>query len=594
MNRNRTEIKEEFANRFIMRSMMAYPSDKAILPLIFHLNTSKIDDESKIQQYNDQIIKCSLCGSFFNPYCQINDSSVNWKCSICNTINQLPLPPSDSIYTAYSLAKKYVCYNNAIFDFIPPHTPIRNHQKPKIIISIQGSIYNNIKSVLCQLPNENDLFSYGLTIFDSSLQLFNFHSKTWHIISDFGDDNNFFFPTNQEFLFGSFSDTQQIFLSNYDFTSNNQCNIDKVCKFVSNFQNVKLLLILSGPLESVPPTINYPVTIIYYKNISPTPAIENFFQWSNNPSTSFFVINNIDSGYSNNSQQTILQNNSLKLTYILSKSLFYPFKSNITIRLRTPKLFEIKNQNDDSKIFTVFRLQKSVAQILSFAQFEISFNDCMNDGLSTIRYINVRMPLSPDPRIFRSATFPNPLQHLCIAAYYIFGQIREIFLIEKETIFLKIKNKIMDIAFQFPLMNFFWPHFIHELTNSDILKNSMDPNERNLIFLTLKNLPPQITLLHFLPLQYCDGNLIPLYPKANKEAIARVNENEILIISGNNSQEIASNILKLLKIDEYILPVIEVMAFEETKDEESLFDQWKHDFELASYKYLEEKRSKRK
>ena len=100
MNRNWKEIKEEIVNEFILRSMMAYPSDKVILPLIFHLNISNLNEEKSIQQWNNQIIKCRLCGSFLNPYCQINENSVNWKCSICNSINQLPLPPSDSIFTA--------------------------------------------------------------------------------------------------------------------------------------------------------------------------------------------------------------------------------------------------------------------------------------------------------------------------------------------------------------------------------------------------------------------------------------------------------------------------------------------------------------
>lgn len=594
MNRNWKEIKEEIVNEFILRSMMAYPSDKVILPLIFHLNISNLNEEKSIQQWNNQIIKCRLCGSFFNPYCQINENSVNWKCSICNSINQLPLPPSDSIFTAYSVARKSICYNNAVFDFIPSHLPIKNNHKPKIIISIQNSIYNDVKNILSTLSEENDLFSYSLTVFDSALQLFNFHSKTWHIISDIEDDGIFFFPTNKEFLFGSFHDTQKVFTTEDCFSSNNQCNIENICKFVSNFQNAKLLLILSGPITSSIPSISFPVSVIFYKSKNFN-LMENFHQWSNNASSSFYKFDYTE--VFNINQADVSQKKPfVKLVYFLSKSLFLPFKSNISIRLHAPKLFNINQEKNDFHIFTLARHQSSIAQILSFAQFEISFNDCMNDGLLTYRYINVKIPLSPDPRIFRSSTFPNLLRHLSVAASLIVARLREILFFENETITLKITNQIMEFAFQFPLVNFFWPHFVHELIFSDILQKTKNLSEISLILLILKNLPPQITLLHFLPFQFVNGNLLPLYPKANKDAVARVTEDEILIINDQkqNSKEIAKNICQLLDIDEWMLPVVEVASFEEFRDDEIEFNQWKHDFELSSFKFLEEKRKKRK
>ena len=160
-----------------------------------------------------------------------------------------------------------------------------------------------------------------------SLQIFNFHLKTWHVISDFGDDGNFYFPTNQEFLFGSFSDIQQILSTNVNFPVNDQCNVENICKYINNFQNAKLLLILKGPLESPLPSISFPVSVILYKDIKF--SIEIFFQWSNYPSSLFYII---DENNEFNSQQTIFQKITYnKLVFILTKSLFSPSKSNITI-----------------------------------------------------------------------------------------------------------------------------------------------------------------------------------------------------------------------------------------------------------------------
>lgn len=590
MNRKRKEIKEEIVGKYISRSMMAYPSDKSITPLIFHIDTSRIIEDTSIEQYDDQTIKCRLCGSFFNPYCQINDSSINWRCSVCYSVNQLPLPPSDSIFTPYSIAKNLTCYNNAVFDFIPPHLPITNHQKPKIIISIQSCIYNDVKNILFQSLKDNDLFSYAFTIFDSSIQIFNFHLKSWHIISDFANDNSFFLPTKKEFLFGNSSELKNALSTDNNFSSNENQNIENVFHFVNCFQNAKLLLILKYPILTSPPSFSFPASVVFYESTNTFSSMENLLQWSNSISADFFYFK---THY--NSQATITQNISYsRLINFLSKSLITPFKTEIKVVFRAPKLFEINQEKEDYHLFTVSRRQSSVAQILSFAQFEISFKDCMRDEISIFRYINVKIPLSPDPRVFRSATFPNPLQHLCVASRYILSRLRNFIILEHETILLKLQNQLMEISYQFPLTDSFWPHFIYQLLNSDFLRDSQNFNKIHSILFKYKNMPPQICLLHFLPFQFVNDKLIPLFPKENKEAVARVTENVIFVAKNNDTASIAQKICTLLDIDDLKLPVVEVESFEEAKDEEALFDRWKHNFELSRYNYMENKKKKSK
>ncbi|OHT11087.1 hypothetical protein TRFO_04024 [Tritrichomonas foetus] len=561
MNRNKNEIKEEIANKFVKRSMIAYPADPLILPLVLYLDLSQFP-LIPIIEYHGQMNQCKICGSFFNPYCPIGESSINWKCSICGTLNQLPLPPSDSIMTAYGIAKKSISYNNAVFDVIPPHRPI-NQTLPRIVIAIQSTLFETVKSYILKALVENPLFIYSVIVFDSTIQIFNFHLHSWHAVAD-----DFIMPTSKtDHFFETSLKCHHAFKSSLK-PKNMGCNIEMVCDYVNFFYNsyvnTKLVLILCGSVVVPPPFVNFPVSVAF---IGDSLSLEQFKMWENNPSITLqqFNFNN----YIENEH----------FFYYIYKSLQYPFLSDVKITLRKPKSFSMTNISNH--LYTITRQYNTNNILAGFIQFEIQFYNV--HGIKCFRYITLRIPLSPDPKIYRSATFPNPLQQMFVAASFLVSQISQNY---NETP-LKLRNLIMELSYQFPLASSFWPHFIYKLITSDLVSDSINNHKRCQTLLSLKDLPPQLIFLYFLPLQYINKNLSPIFPKASKDATAQVNSKKISIIA-----EIGSDVVELLNIDEYVLPIEKVDSFLETADEEALFLKWKHNWEISSYGYNNEKREK--
>ena len=175
MNRNPKEIQDHQINHYISRSMFAYPSDKSILPLIIHLNIQRLS-EIHTEQYVGNLIQCTSCHSFLNPYCIMNSKTDNWKCSVCGRLNTLPFPQPDTIPSAFFHASKSICYNNSVFDVIQPLQYDTPH--PKVIISIQSALFPDFKNIISQAIYHNDFFRFSIILFDENIHIFNFHSKS--------------------------------------------------------------------------------------------------------------------------------------------------------------------------------------------------------------------------------------------------------------------------------------------------------------------------------------------------------------------------------------------------------------------------------
>ena len=562
MNRNKNEIKEEIANKFVLRSMMTYPADITILPLILYFDKEQMS-KIPVQKYEDTLIICTACGAFFNPYCPIGESSIYWKCSICGSLNKLPLPPSDSILTPYAIAKRNLCYNNAAFDVIPQQKIVS--VQPKIVIAIQSNILNNVvDSVICSL-SPNQLYRYSIVAFDSSLQIFNFSHNCWNVFNEdfeFLDDYNYFFDNTGNAIKA---------ITTFHSSLNNGCNINIVCRFVNTFHNTKLVLILSGPIYGPPPSVNFPVSVVFYDHFQTTPpffspSFEQFSAWENNPNINILYFNNAF-----DYKET--------LNYFLYKALQFPFESDFQIRLRTPKFIE--NETYDNNIFLLKRKWGGGSILTIFCQFEIKFHDV--NGILVYRYVNLKIPYSQDPRIYKTATFPNPLINMSVTATYIMAESRKL----KSKPSYVVRNAIMDLLFQYPIIHSCWEGFAYMLITSHLLKDSTEIQQRNCLFLFLKYLPPQLIFLYFLPLQYTNRILIGVFPKTSEEATAIVKMNSIDTIS-----DVGDDIREILMIDEYILPVFKVNELAQYENNEEIFKKWAHDWDISRYGYMKERKKK--
>ena len=96
------DVDDELVNELVYKSMSIYPTASYVLPMVISLDTERILNLDNLPVYFGQQMRCEHCKAYFNAYCLIHDHPSVWKCSICNSVNQLPLPPSNSFDTGFS------------------------------------------------------------------------------------------------------------------------------------------------------------------------------------------------------------------------------------------------------------------------------------------------------------------------------------------------------------------------------------------------------------------------------------------------------------------------------------------------------------
>ncbi|EOB13378.1 Protein transport protein SEC24 [Nosema bombycis CQ1] len=75
------------------------------------------EDKDSIPISEDDIIRCSSCKSYINPYVEIIPPGLKWKCNLCFNINELSLPISSNRRSSNNDTSGFSLIQNAINNF---------------------------------------------------------------------------------------------------------------------------------------------------------------------------------------------------------------------------------------------------------------------------------------------------------------------------------------------------------------------------------------------------------------------------------------------------------------------------------------------
>ena len=512
--RNKQEIKEELVNDFIKISMGTYSSNFQNIPLILKFDFSNFFCSS-IPCYHDKSILCRHCGASFNPYCVISEASINWVCSICGHINQLPLPSPISNETGYSLACKSVPYNNAVFDVISSMDD--NVDKPIIVIAIHSSLINDFKNIIDEINDENKLFRYSLIVFDNFIQLFDFKTKSWKVIMD----NNYFSPTLLENLIGDWNEIKKA-IKSIRISISSFCNITNLLSFVKQFKLSKLVILLNSLPNNLMTKIDVTCSIAIIGK-----SKTSLFQYKVFNKCSLFHSESFD----------------YKMMNFIQNEINTPFMYEPKIIFHTSKTVNINTFDFD--IYSISL--KNVNSVIEYMQFEIKFTAI--NGIKVQRYINLKIPISSSKKIYQSIAFPKHLLNIYSFSSFI---IYKCYIASFEEPINKLKEIIFNLSSMYPMKEL-WPIFINSVLSSPIFNESINQIQSTLFFLL--KLPVQFLFLYFLPVDYSDEKIHPSCTTPNSLSKGRATFNGIYILDDS----ILPQFLSLLHIsNNSILPIYKV------------------------------------
>lgn len=568
MNRNKEEIKEEIVNEYVWRSMAGVPNNKIYLPLILAINLDPFYKGQEVPVSLDNTIRCKYCGAFFNPYCYIYENPTVFKCNLCNLTTPLPLPPSDSIFNGIQIAKASIPFSNAVYDIIPKQND-RNYT-PRIIIVVQSAIVDLVQQYLAYIIPEESLFQYSLIIFDSTIQVYDFNAKSWKYLCC-SVDEDFFMPALPDNLFGPGSVLKQI-LPNIPLSSNICCSTKMLYSILEQLQPAKCVLVLYGPINEWdlrPPPITFPCSILVFEPYAN--LINNIDHWINQITTKVYICTELTQG----------------AIAFLQREITTPYMLDMQVSIRRNKKVEVKRVAPASFVYSVSDYYYSSNSLACFLQIEYIIIDMF--GVDKRRFVNIKIPISSDPRIYKSVTFPNPIDQIMPAAKYIIEKIRDMVLQRDPT--FKIRNVIADLSYEYPIESF-WQQFVYFLLKSEILSDQISEDDQKTILNSFISLPPPIIFLHFLPLDYSNNRIDAAKPLPHLNADALITKDCIYALP-STSEEIIQNIYSSLRIDQSWLPIVRTETLPFFQDDNKDFTSWSNNFDLTRFTHLNELKKKK-
>ena len=566
-----SDVNDELVNEIVYKSMSIYPTTSYILPMVLSLDLEQILSFNNLPIYSGQQMRCEHCMAYFNAYCLIHDHPSVWKCSICGSVNPLPLPPSNSFDTGFSLARKAVPYNHAIFDIIEQKKH-HNTSKNLIIVAVQLYFDEIIFKTISDAIDENDTENeYILIVFDSNVQIFNGLTKRFNVLCY--TDNEFFLPAPIESLKTN-AKACKFVLSNLVKSANFSCCLNQLSYIVklietANQGNIKekipakFIMFLSGiPLA---PSISINIC----SDICVIGPNANTLNYCNDLTD----IQGSSVNYIEN------PNDLLKISVFAKKCFGKKVIKDLHIQFFAPRSTHVESSRRNSIIASIDRVNYSASQQKMIVQAEISFNE--KDEKKITRIIAVKIPLAFELKIYKSMTFKRQFRCLYSISSYLIDKICSILSDHK---LFQVRTEIFNLALRYPMDQFF-TNFVFAIFNSRAISEDTNPLSRRGIFHWLRTMPLSLQFLYFLPLEV-DGNgqVTPILPSINQNAIARITHDSIFVKECDDDPKIiAQKAMNAIDASHVILPIYVVKEFYPSEDKTQQFQKWKESWSYNVY-----------
>lgn len=179
---------------------------------------SLTDEESPIPIVNDGVItRCRRCRSYINPFVELRQDGLKWKCNFCALLNDLPSSlKSNSVNNRYEL-------NNGVVEFLAtPEYMVRAPQALNLIFLIDvtkntiqnGLLSTSIRTILDSLdriPNDQGRVNVGFIAVDKRLTYFSIPNDSesnsnpnkdisMMVITPDNDEDNLIIPSPDDLL----------------------------------------------------------------------------------------------------------------------------------------------------------------------------------------------------------------------------------------------------------------------------------------------------------------------------------------------------------------------------------------------------------
>lgn len=556
MHGRKTEPDDSMIQNIVFKSMEVYPLSGAINPLIITPDLDTILNLRNVPEYDENFTKCSSCNAFFNAYSLISDHPSVWKCSLCGKVNTLPLTPSNSFNTGFSLAQKSIPYNNVIFDYVEKP---KNYKEEKncFIIVIQSSLSHEIMAKIAESIDDKSEDDYILIFFNYYIEVFDSISKTLKAI--YATSTDIFLPITVDQMKINATQAKQI-INSYKSHVRNDSNLSSLSLFLNEFSlNVpaRIALFAQCPFPTFSTELQIPayVCIIGFSDQNLGHAIGFCSKFG--------------------SKYVYLPDSDLTKIYSFATRCFRDkVVKDLTLQYYLPK-----ESNRDIRLFkarngVVARTNFTGALLSMIVQTEMTWTE--KNGKKVIRVITMKVRLSFDSKVYRTATFKFPFRCVFAASSYMIEEINKC--LDDQKLF-QIRAKILEIAYKYPLEILF-KEFVFGLFRSRLIDEKTEHSTRIGLGQMLVTLPAPNIFLYFVPLDYVNGKVEPAVPVPHKNAIARISYQVLYIkdtVEDPNSiaEEIAKK-MDLVYIDVIIKVVSELPS---VKDFSKEFKSWSENWD---------------
>lgn len=129
----------------------------------------------------EEIVRCTACKSYINPFVEVIPPGLKWKCNICFTVNELSLPFHMIARNNFSPSTKFSLLNNAIYNHhtyartelrstvyelhAPSNYSVRTPSSTAICFLIE-STYESLKHGMLQIAIRSILDNIDSSMFD--------------------------------------------------------------------------------------------------------------------------------------------------------------------------------------------------------------------------------------------------------------------------------------------------------------------------------------------------------------------------------------------------------------------------------------------
>lgn len=506
-------IEERKVEKFATRSMKMYPKDTKVMPLVIAVDFEAFEASNDLPLYIADRFSCLSCHATFNMYCLPYEDTSRWKCSICHYLNLLPLPPTNSFDTSYTLAARSIPYNNIAYDFIDRKEQHIN-LRPHIIIAIHSRFPLEVIKTLPELvkKDKNDI-DYTLLLFGNNLEVYDFKIKRFLVIChDPENSGTVFIPTAFDNLKGSANELVNI-LEKINLPHGFGCcfrSLTNLIKLFPECHSRKVVCFLNGSTFSIYPSdIRIPMHLFLYSY--KRDSLGYLSKLLTLPGTHVSIYSDFNS--------TLAQSD---FNLQADKALNRPAMGNAYVDLIAPKSMNVDRICSNGYVFMIspkngVKIPKRIC-----IQLAVRFND--SRGRSVIRSGTFSLKFTDSEELNPNFIFKNPFTSLFSVAALFVDTARKM---ADSPNYNVVGQKILNISYEFPMREIY-PNFVFGFLQSSFIRKPT-PAELMIGTIAIRTEAPIIQFLEFCPLEYVNDQLLPAVPCENEGALARLTSKGIFI-----------------------------------------------------------------